>query len=239
MQSFKIKSDIQNQIISRLKNAGSLRYGELQPKNIPNDLFNYHLQFLVKKGLLDKTTRGYSLSKIGIQHVADVKSSDSKSNQILFKVNPVLILSRIEKGKIQILNQVRKSHPSYGKVGVPGGVLHKGESMEDAASRKLKVETGLSAEFKIVGITRRFLFTDNELFSDVFFPIMYAKKYSGTLLNTEYGENMWVGIDEAIKNESAKFDSIVSILKVLKAIKRGTISQLPFFYKEDTQAGNF
>ncbi len=234
-----IKSEIQNQIISRLKNADILKYSELQLKNIPNDLFNYHLQFLVKKGFLNKTTKGYSLSKTGVQYVADVQSLNSKASQILFKVNPIMILSRTEKGKIQILNQVRKSHPSYGKKGVPGGVLRKGESMEDAASRKLKAETGLDAEFKITGMMRRFLFVGNELFSDVFFPIMYAKKFSGTLCNTEYGENMWVSIDDAIKNESAKFDSISSLPKVLRSIKKGTISKMPFFYEEDTQVGNF
>jgi ADP-ribose pyrophosphatase YjhB (NUDIX family) len=234
-----IKSDIQNQIISRLKNADILKYSELQPKNIPNDLFNYHLQFLVKKGFLNKTTKGYSLSKTGIQYVADAKSLNSKTNQILFKVNPIMILSRLEKGKIQILNQVRKSHPSYGKKGVPGGVLRKGESMEDAASRKFKAETGLDANFKIIGMMRRFMFVENELFSDVFFPIMYSKKYSGTLVNTEYGDNAWVSIDEAIKNEYAQFDSIACLPKVLRTIKKGTISQVSFFYEEDTQVGNF
>lgn len=234
-----ITSKIQNQIISRLKNADVLKYSELQPKNIPNDLFNYHLQFLVKKGFLTKKTTGYFLSKKGIKYVADVSPADSLHNQILFKVNPVMILSRKEKGKIQILNQLRKSHPSYGKKGVPGGVIYKGESIEDAASRKFKIETGLDATFKIVGMLRRYLFVDNELFSDVFFPIVYAKSFSGTLSNTEFGENMWVSIDEAIKNESAKFDSLVSLPTVLRAIKKGTISKMPFFYEEDTQIGSF
>lgn len=235
-----IQSDIQNNIVSRLKNADFLKYSELQPKNIPNDLFNYHLQFLVKKEFLNKTDKGYSLSKKGIKHVADVQKETSISNPNLFKVNPLLIVVRKEKGKIQVLNQLRKSHPSYGKKGVPGGVVRKGESLRDASSRKLKVETGLDAKFKIVGMMRRYMFVDNELFSDVFFPIAYTDKFSGTLLQkTEYGENMWVSIDEAIKNESAKFDSIISLPKVLKIIKKGTISKMPFFYEEDTQVGSF
>jgi ADP-ribose pyrophosphatase YjhB (NUDIX family) len=126
------------------------------------------------------------------------------------------------------------------KKGVPGGVVRKGETLEDCASRKFKTETGLDAKFKIVGMTRRYMFVEGELFSDVFFPIAYSNKYSGELLHeTEFGENMWVNIDEAIKNESAKFDSISSLPKVLRAIKKGAISKLPFFYDEDTQVGNF
>jgi hypothetical protein len=38
---------------------------------IPNDLFNYHLQFLVKKDLLVKVKDGYALSEKGLKHVAD------------------------------------------------------------------------------------------------------------------------------------------------------------------------
>lgn len=226
----KIESYIQNNIISRLKNASCLRYGELKPKEIPNDLFNYHLQFLVKKKYISKTDKGYSLSKIGVKYIAD----SSMSN--LFKINPILIVARRENGKLQILNQLRKSHPSFGKMGVPGGIVFKGESIINASSRKLKVETGLDAEFKIIGMMRRLMYIDNQLFSDVIFPIMYTNKYSGTLIhNSDYGENMWVSIDEAIKNESAKFDSIISLPRVLRAVKKGTIDRMPFFYEEDTQ----
>ena len=226
----KIESTIQNNIISLLKNASCLRYGELKPKEIPNDLFNYHLQFLVKKKYINKTDKGYSLSKKGIKYIADSTINN------LFKINPLLIVARIENGKLQILNQLRKSHPSFGKIGVPGGIVFKGESIIDASSRKLKIETGLDAKFKIIGMMRRLMYIENELFSDVIFPIVYTDKYSGTLLqNSDYGENMWVSIDEAIKNESAKFDSIISLPKVLRAVKKGALNKMPFFYEEDTQ----
>lgn len=234
-----ITSEIQNRIISRLKYATKLKYGELQIRDIPNDLFNYHLQFLVSKNFLEKSGSSYNLSQKGIKYVADIQNETSGLDKILFKVNPVLILVKKVKGKIFVLNQLRKSHPSFGKKGIPGGVLRKGESMESAAQRKLKQETGLDAEFKIVGMARRFLYSDNELFSDVFFPVMYANKFSGELKpETDFGENMWVSIDEAIKNESAKFDSIVSLPKILRAIKKGQISKLPIIYNEDTQVGN-
>jgi hypothetical protein len=124
-----VKSTIQNKIISRLKNASSLKYSELQPKNIPNDLFNYHLQFLVKKGLINKDGSRYSLSKSGIKYVADVTKDTNISGEILFKVNPVMILCRKEKGKIQVLNQLRKSQPSYGK---KGGARRRGQKRGNA-----------------------------------------------------------------------------------------------------------
>lgn len=234
-----IVSQIQNQIISKLKNAKSLRYSEIHPKGVPNDLYNYHLQFLVKKGFVDKSDDGYSLSSTGVKHVADFNPPTEDNGSVnVFKVNVLTVVSRINKGKIEILNQIRKSNPSFGKVGVMGGVVRKGESIEDAATRKLKVETGLEAAFKLVGIQRRTMYIKGELFSDVLFPIAYSDECYGELISdSEYGHNMWVNIDEAIKNDSAIFDSIKKLSEVLKAIKEGSIFKMPFFYDEDVQSG--
>lgn len=227
-------SPIQNNILSKLKNAKSLRYSELQLREIPNDLFNYHLQFLVKKGFISKSGNGYSLSEKGIKHVADPYPSSHTALTSLFKVNVITIVSRKVKGKIQILNQIRTSNPSYGKVGIMGGVVHKGELIESGATRKLQQETGLVAKFRLVGCERRIMYKNGELFSDVIFPITYSDKVSGELKeDTQFGHNMWVSIDEAIKNESVEFDYIQGIRTVLAAIKNGKIKNLPFFFKEE------
>ncbi len=229
-------SPIQNHILSKLKNAKSLRYSELHPQKIPNDLFNYHLQYLVKKEFISKSDDGYSLAQKGIKHVADPYPQNDAITS-LFKINVITIVSRVVKGKIEILNQVRKSNPSFGKVGVMGGVVLKGELIEPAATRKLKQETGLEAKFKLIGCERRIMYKSGELFSDLMFPIAYADSYQGDLLiDSEFGHNMWVPINEAIKNESGEFDSIKSIRVVLKAIKNGKIKSLPFFFNENIQS---
>ncbi|MEI8062020.1 MAG: NUDIX hydrolase [bacterium] len=236
MTSLASFSPIQNHILSRLKNAKSLRYAELRPDKVPNDLFNYHLQHLVKKEFVLRLDEGYSLSSKGIKHVADPYPTNDAITS-LFKINVITILSRVVSGKIEILNQLRKSNPSYGKVGVMGGVVLKGELIEPAAARKLKQETGLEATFKLVGNERRIMYKSGELFSDLLFPIAYADSSSGELIvNSNFGHNMWVPIDEAIKNESAEFDSIRSINIVLKAIKDGSVDKLPMFFNEEIQS---
>ncbi len=230
-------SPIQNHILSRLKNAKILKYSELHPRGVANDLFNYHLQHLVKKGVVDKFEDGYTLSVIGIKHVADPYISNPITS--LFKVNVITIVSRVVNGKIEILNQIRKSNPSYGKVGVMGGVVQKGELIELAAKRKLEEETGLKAKLKFIGCERRVMYMNGDIFSDVLFPITYANSYSGDLLvDSDFGHNMWVPISQAIKNESTEYDSIKSIVKVLKAIKSGRIQKLPFFFDENIQSDN-
>jgi hypothetical protein len=113
----------------------------------------------------------------------------------------------------------------------------KGELIEPAATRKLQQETGLTAQFRIVGCERRIMYVAGELFSDVLFPIAYASSYMGDLqVDTDFGHNMWVPIEEAIKNESAEFDSIKSIGTVLKALRDGTLERLPFFFEETIQS---
>ncbi len=234
-------SPIQNRILSKLKNAKSLRYSELQPEKalkIPNDLFNYHLQFLVKKELVAKTDDGYSLASKGIKHVADPYPENNAITS-LFKINIITVVSRIIDGKIEILNQLRLSNPSYGKIGIPGGVVLKGEFIEPAAKRKLEQETGLQTDFKLIGCTRRIMYKGGESFSDILFPIAYADTSKVPLrgeliLESDFGRNMWVSIDQAIKNDNADdFDYIEGIRTVLKAIKDGTIDALPFFFSED------
>jgi 8-oxo-dGTP pyrophosphatase MutT (NUDIX family) len=228
-------SPIQNRIISTLKGAVSLRYSELQLEDIPNDLFNYHLQHLVQKGFVDRKSEGYALSPVGIKYVADPYPVNDAVKS-LFKINVIAIVSRVRNKKIEILNQMRASNPSYGKVGVIGGVVLKGEGIEAAATRKLEQETGLNAEFRLVGCERRIMYTSGALFSDVMFPITYADAYSGELeIDTTYGHNLWVPIGQAIENESAEFDSLKGVVKVLEAIKAKKIKKLPFFFQENIQ----
>jgi 8-oxo-dGTP pyrophosphatase MutT (NUDIX family) len=233
-------SPIQNAIISKLKNAKSLRYSELMPDyKVSNDLFNYHLQFLVKKRYVVRNDDGYALSEMGVKHVADPIVSDSKVITSLYKINVITIVSRVHEGRIEILNQKRLSNPSYGKVGVMGGVVWKGEDIVSAAVRKLKQETGLDSDaFKLIGMERRIMYVKGELFSDVLFPVVYSSEVSGNLIRkTDFGENFWVSIEEAIQNESDDFDSITMITTVLEAIKNGTVHSLPFLFEEVTKKG--
>lgn len=211
---------IQRHIVSRLKNAYSLRYSELRPAEVDKDLFNYHLRELVKNGIIHKLPNkpGYQPSAKGQQRVADIIHTSDQSNR-LFKVNPLLIVADRRKDGVHILSQQRTSWPSYGIVGVPGGTIVKGEPLLDGAKRKLREETGVSADFEYVCTARRILSKSGTLFSDVIFPVCYSESWSGTPMTTEYGENFWVEIDTAIQNDSERDDRIDAIATVLTAIR--------------------
>lgn len=228
-------SGVQSKIISRLKNADTLRYRDLRPSRTPNDLYNYHLKQLITKGLVTKKDNGYSLSMEGQRYAADTYHSSDKHNR-LFKVNVITIASRLTDAGTEILNQTRQSQPSYGQTGVMGGTILKGESFAMGAARKFKQETGLRAEFRVLGIERRRLYHNEELFSDIIFPICYTDVYTGKLTTeSRFGHNHWVSISRAIQNDSRSFDTIQSIPKVLQAIDNNMVDSLDFFFTESTQ----
>lgn len=229
-------SPIQNKIISRLKNADILRYRDIHPAEVPNDLYNYHLKSLISKKLVDKSNDGYSLSENGRKYVADIHHTSDQANR-LFKINVITIVTQITDGKLQVLVQKRMSQPSYGIIGVMGGTIVKGESMIDGAKRKLEQETGLSADFRVIGFERRQLYESNELFSDVMFPICYATNASGVLVSkTEFGENSWMDINDAITLNQRPYDSISAITKALKSIRDKTVDSDGMFYDETVQS---
>lgn len=225
-------SNIQRTIISRLKQADTMRYAQLKPDaDIPNDLYNYHLRKLVSDGLVEKTADGYRLSSRGQRHVADVHHTSDQDDR-LFKYNVLLVVAREINGALHILNQRRTAQPSYGIVGIPGGTVLKSEPLLDGAARKLKQETSLLGTFRYLGTERRVTYTGAQLFSDILFPFCLSTDASGEPTSTEFGDNFWVPVDEAIVSDSRPHDHIDYIPQVLAALRDDTLDELQGFYHE-------
>ena len=70
------------------------------------------------------------------------------------------------------------------------------------------------------------------MFSDVLFPFCICNTPIGDPLTTEFGENFWVPINQAISNDTRPGDRIEYIPKVLQALRDGTLEQLQGFYHE-------
>ena len=226
-------SHIKRAIISRLKNADTLRYSQLYNPATDRDLFNYHLRQLVTEGLIDKlpNSAGYTLSEKGQRRVADVHSTSDQADR-LFKINVLLIVTEQRPDGLYILNQRRTAQPSYGIVGVPGGTIIKAEPLLVGAARKLREETGIDADFEYLCTTRRILYKNNSLFADVLFPICIANNHEGEPQITEYGENFWVPIDQAIENDSRHDEHIEQLATVLKALQADNIDNVRGSYNE-------
>lgn len=227
---------VKKEILTNLLKSNGLKYSEAMPKDVENDLYNYHLQHLIKQNLVEKIENKYFLTDIGKKYVEVGNPINPLGNITeLFRVNTLLILIKEENGKAFVLNQVRKRHPFYGDKGIIGGAVKHGELLEDAYTRILYKETGLTAIFKTIGIIRKIRMLDNgDLFSDIFYQIGFSNNPIGNLIESnEFGNNYWVDIDTAIKNEQTSVQGGNSIIKVLERLKSNLISKQPLFYYQE------
>lgn len=216
------KNPVKLAILARLLTTEKLRYGDMKLPEVDNDLFNYHLQSLVKSGFVEKSDKEYSLSPLGRYEVAEQNPLDVQGKPVdRFKINVLTIVLRREKGTTQILLQRRKKHPFYNTVGIVGGVIHKGELLTEAASARLQMKTGLTAQFVLCGMWRNINLDKSGVLvlEDILFHICCADQYEGELLPvTQYGENFWVDLSEAItihENHPGSFSHLVPFLKTL------------------------
>jgi 8-oxo-dGTP pyrophosphatase MutT (NUDIX family) len=193
-------SHVQNLILAQILKGNALRYSEIKPKDVDNDLFNYHLKFLLDKKYIKKENDLYYLTDFGKKYVLHLNSAGQL--QEYFKISVVPILLRRVDGKIQILLQKRLRHPFYGDIlfGVSGKV-QPGEKVEDAAKRKLSEETGLESEFKFWGVHRKIRYDSrNQLIEDTLYHVCYSFECSGDLITSnDHGVHFWYDLNDAIE----------------------------------------
>lgn len=226
-------SYIQKKILTNLLQKSAGKYSELKPDEIENDLYNYHLQFLVKKGLIDKSQNYYKLSDFGKKYIHEIEPLDILGDVDKIRLSAVIILTKEENGKLFFLNQKRLHEPFFGDSGLIGGAVKTGESVTNAANRILKSNAGLTGKFELLGTIRKIrLINKNEIFNDMLLYVCYSSIYKGVLKSrTVYGENSWVSREVAVKNESQSKQGSKKLAKILN-LYNPSISQKLFYLEE-------
>jgi len=197
---------IQLQILTKLmKSPAEQRYSELMITGIENDLFNYHLQQLVKNGLVNKNDARYSLTEIGQKSITHLDALGNPRD--FFKVSVALMVFRNDYSELLIQKRLR--NPFYGEFTTVAGKVLPGEKIVDAARRKLLEEANLAATFTFVGVLRK-IKRNPELmiFEDVFYHYCVATDPVGVLAEkNEFGENFWIPLSKFIEYEEKNIDS--------------------------------
>lgn len=151
---------IQRKILNALLYAESLGYAQMRPKGVESNHFSYHLDQLVKDGLVVKHDKQYSLTPNGLQFV------DRLSQQkMVDRLQPHIVTAiDITNAAGQTLVYTRRFQPYINRIGFPLGKTHYEEAVETAAIRELTEKTGLTdiplrhrgmvyLESKIQGVT--------------------------------------------------------------------------------------
>jgi ADP-ribose pyrophosphatase YjhB (NUDIX family) len=185
VMDLKIESEMQREILSKCRfwEKGA-RYSELRSEGVENDLFNYHLQQLVKNGWLKKEEGSYLLTVKGKRLVTNIDEED-KQNPPSFKVSVYMCAVDAPSGASQgkILLYRRLKHPQYGYVGLPSGKIRFWENILETAKREFKEETNLEAEFQVIGNLRQIRRNEKgEVREDGVFYVCFADSVKGELM---------------------------------------------------------
>jgi ADP-ribose pyrophosphatase YjhB (NUDIX family) len=228
---------IKKQILSKLlRNKDWLKYSEIYDHATENDLFNYHLQHLVDKGLVTKKDKKYHISNAGILYSLNEGSIGAQNYFVdKMKVNVLNLVVKKENGQLYILNQQRKRYPFYGQSGISGGVVLKGEKLMQSAKRSLKEKTGLNGEFsKILGTLRCTFYLGEEIFQDIFFFICLCGEYSGQLITeNEISINSWQTLNESIVIEKKNHFGWQTLIDLYESLKITPIEKIEYFVREE------
>lgn len=140
IESVSVNHHIQKHIIDVLMYTETARFRDLRPPKTDTNLFTYHLNVLLKSGLVAKTEQGYSLSHDGLSYVDHV-SSEKKQIRTQPKIITMLL---IQNSDGDILLHKRNKQPYINAWTLPYGKYHiDDETLEQAAKREAKEKLGL------------------------------------------------------------------------------------------------
>jgi ADP-ribose pyrophosphatase YjhB (NUDIX family) len=125
-------------LITLARSPAALRFSQLQPSNVPNNSFSYHLKRLVEQGYVEQiTSEGYVATRkaLKIIHNIDSKWRHGKPH--------VLTALYVTNDNDEVLLIRRSNHPFKNLLGIPSGNLQAGESLKEAAIRELFEKTSV------------------------------------------------------------------------------------------------
>lgn len=124
---------IQQSVLRQLSYKKWVQYSELLPDGMAGNAFNYHLTYLVKHKLIEKSDDGYTLTALG-RVVVDAMSHNAKR----FKLRPscgVMLHLTAEDGRV--LLYLSKRQPLIDHTGLPFGKLRIGATFKSTAERMI------------------------------------------------------------------------------------------------------
>ena len=206
---------LQQNIIKILATREFARYSEIKPKTIESNHFLYHLNQLIKDGLVTKgSDKSYSLSNKGKAYIDNLSFSSFKVRSQPKIVNLLVCKNRM--GEYLLYKRIHQ--PFIGKVGFPYGKIHLGETISESSKRELKELTGLSADLVHRGDVYTTVFDDDVLITHTLFHIHYAENPSGDFHpGSQYGAFFWDTVDT--NNKEMYFPGFIEVYTLIQNIR--------------------
>ncbi len=195
-----LEHHIQQAIIYKLAFVEAMRFSELQPDELDNKLFDYHLKLVVRDGLAQKNNDGlYSLTAKGRRIGVGVANKQflalDRAHSVVF-----LLVQRPE-DKAWLLFK-RHTHPLINEAGLPHVNPIANKEIIETAQDELRETTGLTATFTYAGEGYFKVFKGQELESFTHFTALATQDLNGELKATnQKGEYFWATDLSGIKDQ--------------------------------------
>lgn len=220
-------------ILGLLIKNPQLKYSELMPVDVDNVLFNYHLQHLVKTGILNKNENYYSLSDKGKVLTFNITDTGLYFPKFVCRYKMYLIHDN------KILLQHRNRTPFQGDITALSSKLVYGTNTEERANVRMKEKTNLDVNMKWIGTIRTIAFnSQKDLIDDSMYFICVGTSFSGNLNDVDDTGNLlkWYAFDEAIQLEKNNKGCGEKSVEILERFKSGNFE--PFVFEEHIQVEN-
>jgi len=213
--------EFQISILRELLFKPNARFRDLKKFDVTNDHFTFHINHLLKEGLITKNNGKYSLSDEG-KEFANRMDTDAlkieKQAKVAVAINAVRKVGNIT----EYLVHKRMKEPFYGWYGSHSGKIRWGENPLECAKREFLEETGLTGNFTHKGIVHYLHFhKDGRLLEDKYFWVYKAEDTRGKLREkVPEGENIWMTEKEfrRIKNVFATMDEVLEVINSKKLL---------------------
>lgn len=189
---------IQRRIIRSLAQNAPQRFSELQPPALANNTFSYHLKKLLQTGYISLEKEGYIATRKAFKAL---HFSDTHNTRKLVPITISMIYITNKNGDVLLIR--RRTQPFKYWLGVPSGLIHQNETLDDAARRELFEKTTIKASKSLssAGVLD-FRYVD-EYSNDTFFhavAFIYHYSYRGNPdklegLETKYGKLRWSSLE--------------------------------------------
>ena len=146
----KLLHNIQLDIIVRLCEEPPLRFTQLHPPDVPNNVFSYHLKKLLETGYITQASGATYEPTRKARKLLSYRD-ESTRHTVAPKLLTMLLIKNTE-GKILLLKRIREPFPNW--YGLPSGMVHYGERLEDSARRELAEKTSIrsSRPLRFIGV---------------------------------------------------------------------------------------
>jgi ADP-ribose pyrophosphatase YjhB (NUDIX family) len=210
---------IQLKILDGLLFASQAKYSDLKPVLMENSQFVFHLEQLIKLGLVKKDKTKYTLTPEGKEYANRI-FIETMRVESQAKVTTVICAVKEEDEKKQLLLYERLKNPFYGCIGFPTEKPWWGEKIADAARRGLQEEAGMDGQAELFAIRHYRVYSrKKKLVEDKLMHAFLFKNPKGKLESNIEGDFFWTAEKDLKKKVTKPLEEFWEFYEALKNFK--------------------